>query len=335
MNIFDDYLRPIRKAIAADGQSHSFTESFTGNAYRNVVNLKAMNEEVPEKRLLPSLAEFADLLGRQPDFSQQLGSHPDFAYLKHTDQTEEHWIVSMFVDVRRSTQLYARYEPSTAFIINNAIQRAGIHTALLFGGYIHRLQGDGMMLYFGGKNTSITSAVTSSLQFTSVFSYFVKNDLKNVFEQQGIEEINTRIGVDLGYNQDVLWAMAGIGEVSEVTTYSLHTNLASKMQEFAESNGVVAGDHIKKEAPLLAEFFSPVCQRTGSENDRYIFRIPKKSFLYTQHDFAWMKFLKKQDFIATDYNGNIQLKKKQAPVVYQNIKPLAPIAVASKPFYNF
>ncbi|MCQ6960406.1 adenylate/guanylate cyclase domain-containing protein [Mucilaginibacter aquariorum] len=334
MNIYEDYLQPIRKAIAADGQTRTYSE-FAGGNVRNKINLRALNEAMPEKRLLPSLEQFADAVGLKPDFTQKLGSHPDFAHLKHTEDTEEHYIVSMFVDVRRSTQLYGRYEPATVFVINNAIQRAAIHTALIFGGYIHRLQGDGLFAYFGGKNMSIKDAVNRALQFASVYSYFVKHDLKEVFEQQGIEQIYTRIGVDLGYDEDVVWAMAGIGEISEVTTFSLHTNLASKMQANAVSNGIVIGDHIKKEAALLQEFFTPVCLRTGKETDRYIFEIPKKGFRYTQHDFDWLKFLKKQDYIATDFSGNIQLKRKQAPAVYANSNNLAPIAVKSKPYYDF
>lgn len=334
MNIFEDYLQPIRKAIAADGQTKTYSE-FAGGGVRNKINLRALNEAVPEKRLLPSLEQLAETVGLKPDFTQKLGSHPDFAYLKHTENTEEHYIVSMFVDVRRSTQLYSRYEPATVFVINNAIQRAAIHTALIFGGYVHRLQGDGLFAYFGGKNIPIKDAVNRALQFASVYSYFVKNDLKNVFEEQGIEQIYTRIGVDLGYDEDVVWAMAGIGEISEITTFSLHTNLAAKMQANAVSNGIVIGDHIKNEAPAFTEFFSPVCQRTGAATDRYIFEIPKKNFRYTQHDFDWLRFLKKQDYIATDFAGNIQLKRKQAPVVYANSNNLAPIAAKSKPFYDF
>lgn len=333
MNIYEDYLQPIRKAIAADGQTRTYSE-FAGNA-RNKINLRALNEAVPEKRLLPSLEQFAQTVGLKPDFSQRLGSHPDFAHLKHTEDTEEHYIVSMFVDVKRSTQLYGRYEPATVFIINNAIQRAAIHTALIFGGYVHRLQGDGMFAYFGGKNMPIKDAVSRSLQFASVYSYFVKHDLKNVFEQQGIEQIYTRIGVDLGYNEDVVWAMAGIGEISEVTTFSLHTNLAAKMQQYALPNGIVLGDHIKNEVPELTDFISPVCNRTEKGADRYIFEIPKKNFRYTQHDFDWPKFLKQQEYIATDLSGNIQLKRKQAPVVYSNSNNLAPIAEKSKPYYGF
>lgn len=334
MNIYEDYLQPIRKAIAADGQTRTYSE-FEGGNIRNKINLRAFNEAVPEKRLLPSLEQFAETVGLKPDFTQKLGSHPDFAHLKYIEETEEHYIVSMFVDVRRSTQLYGRYEPATVFVINNAIQRAAIHTALIFGGYIHRLQGDGLFAYFGGKNMPIKDAVSRALQFASVYSYFVKHDLKNVFEQQGIEQIYTRIGVDLGHNEDVVWAMAGIGEISEVTTFSLHTNLAAKMQQNAVPNGIVLGDHVKNEVPTLTDFISPVCHRTGKETDRYIFEIPKKGFRYTQHDFDWLRFLKKQDYIATDFSGNIQLKRKQAPSVYANSSNLAPVAVKSKPYYDF
>jgi class 3 adenylate cyclase len=337
MHIFDDYLKPIRAAIAADPKSGRLHENLTFNdrSFDKVFNLKSFNEQVPQKRLLPSLADFARTIGLTPNFDQHLGLHPDFSHLKHSENLEHHYIVSMFVDIKRSTNLFAKYTPQTVWIITNTIQRAAIHTCLIFGGYVHRLQGDGLFVYFGGKNMNASLAVERSLQFSSVFTYFVKEDLKSLFTEQGIEQIFTRIGVDLGYEKDVVWGMAGIGEISEITTCSLHTSLASKMQSYAVSNGIVAGDHIKNETPRLAEFFTPVCTRTGNENDRYIFRIPEERFNYTQYDFEWLKFLKKQDFIATDFYGNLQLKSKQTVLSNRDTTNLAPIAVVSKPYYNF
>nr|MBC7613693.1 hypothetical protein [Pseudopedobacter sp.] len=337
MHIFDDYLKPIREAIAADPKSKRFHEnlSFSGENFNKGFDFKSFNQQVPEKRLLPNLADFARELGLTPNFEQRLGLHPDFAHLKHSETLEDHYIVSMFVDIKGSTNLFKKYAPRTVWIITNTIQRAAIHTCLIFGGYVHRLQGDGLFVYFGSKNMSAELAVKRALQFSSVFTYFVKEDLKNLFYEQGIENIFTRIGVDLGYDRDVIWGMAGIGEISEVTTCSLHTSLASKMQGKAVSNGIVVGEHIKKESPLLNEFYNTVSARTGSENDRYIFRIPEESFYYTQYDFDWLKFLKRQDFIATDLNGVLQLKNKAVVIPNRNIVNLAPIAAASKPYYNF
>ncbi|SDF43773.1 Adenylate and Guanylate cyclase catalytic domain-containing protein [Mucilaginibacter pineti] len=337
MHIFDDYVKPIRAAIAADPKSGKLYEtlSFSERSLQKGLDFKVFNQQVPEKRLLPNLADFARELGLTPNFEQGLGLHPDFSHLKHSESLEDHYIVSMFVDIKGSTNLFKKYTPRTVWIITNTIQRAAIHTCLIFGGYVHRLQGDGLFVYFGGKNMKPDLAVKRALQFSSVFTYFVKEDLKNIFIEQGIENIYTRIGIDLGYDTDVIWGMAGIGEISEVTTCSLHTSLASKMQSYAVSNGIVVGDHVKNESPALTEFYTPVCHRTQRENDRYIFQIPEERFNYTQYDFNWLNFLKRQDFIATDLSGQLQLKQKAVVIPNRNIANLAPIAAVSKPYYGF
>lgn len=290
MNIYNDYLSNIRSAIASDrksGRVHEGLSGFSENHFERSFNYQAFRKQQPEKRLLPSLQNFATELGLSANFDQQLGLHPDFAHLKYSDKIENHYIVSMFVDIKGSTNLFKKYEPETVLIITNTIQRAAIHTCLIFGGYIHRLQGDGLFVYYGRKGLNISASVLSALQSSSVFTYFVKHDLKNLFNEQGIEDVFTRIGIDLGFDRDVIWAMAGIGEISEVTTCSLHTSLASKMQGNATSNGIVLGDNIHKQMIPLQEYFTPVSYRTKNESDRYIFQIPAENFNYTQYDFSW------------------------------------------------
>lgn len=219
-------------------------------------------------------------------------------------------------------------------VITNTIQLAAIHTCLVFGGYIHRLQGDGLFVYFGGKEKDMKLSVLRALQSASLFTYFVKNDLKNLFFEQGIDKINTRIGIDLGYDRDVIWTMAGIGEISEVTTCSLHTSLASKMQASAESNGIVIGDNVKTNIDLNFQNFAlAVSKRTKDENDRYIFRNPDEKFYYTQYDFDWFNFLKQQKFIATDWNGNILIKQKEILNNNENVDSLKTIASLSRPYF--
>jgi len=337
MKIFEDYLKPIRDAIASDPKAHrtNINLSARNQNFTKTFSLKNFNEQLPEKRLLPSLEDFARTIGLVPDFDQELGLHPDFVHLQHSEVLENHYIVSMFVDIKGSTNLFRKYTPQTVWLITNTIQRAAIHTCLIFGGYVHRLQGDGLFVYFGRKGMTEALAIQRSLQFSSVFSYFVKEDLKNIFSEQGIERIYTRIGVDLGYDADVVWGMAGIGKISEITTCSLHTSLASKMQSNAISNGIVIGDNVKKESSGLAEFYTPVCARTEDERDRYIFQIPEENFNYTQYDFDWLRFLKKQDFIATDLAGRLQLKSRATVLNNRNPAYMAPIAIASKPYYNF
>lgn len=334
MNIYNDYLGAIKTAMINDPKGGYLYEHIQNRdtVLSKGLSYRELNRRIPTNALQPGLVQFSQEMGLTPNFEQKLGLHPDFAHLKTSNTTEKHYIVSMFVDIKKSTNLFKRYMPETVLVITNTIQRAAIHTCLILGGYVHRLQGDGLFVYFGGKNIPIATAVERALQFSSIFTYFVKNDLRNLFNEQGIEAIYTRIGIDLGYDEDVVWALAGLGEISEVTTCSLHTSLASKMQAFAVSNGIVVGDHIIDEVPRIQSLFDPVCKRTKNENDRYIFQIPEEGFNYTQYDFSWHTYLKQQAFVVTDLNGNIQLKQKPS----QNLSTagLAKLATPNKPYWK-
>lgn len=337
MKIYDDYLNTIKTAISTDKKSQSKLSTFKAfdGGIRKAFSYTNLNESLPQKQLLPSLSALANELGLVPNFEQKLGLHPDFAHLKGTDKIENHYIVSTFIDIKGSTNLFSKYDPQTVLIINTAIQRAAIHTCLIFGGYVHRLQGDGLFVYFGGKDKDKSTSLLRALQSASVFTYFVKYDLKKVFLEQGIDKIFTRIGIDLGDDMDVIWSMAGIGEISEVTTCSLHTSLASKMQASAESNGIVVGDNVKSNLnPQFHNLLQPVSKRTGMESDRYIFQIQDENFNYSQYDLDWLNFLKKQDFIITNLDGEINLKKKAEVSPDRNIENLQPIAVQNKPYMN-
>lgn len=336
MEIYTDYIATIRSAMKADPSASAINESYRPGEHRSTKSFsyEELNSRIPKGKLQPGLELFSQELGLAPNFDQRPGLHPDFAYLKHTNSVENHYIVSMFVDIKGSTNLFRRYTPETVLVITNTIQRAAIHTCLIFGGFVHRLQGDGLFVYFGGRKVSVQEAVKRALQFSSVFTYFVKNDIRTLFEQQGIETIFTRIGIDLGYDEHVVWALAGIGEISEVTTCSLHTSLASKMQSHAPSNGIVVGHHILQESPEVADLFSPVSRRTSDEKHRYIYQIPERKFNYTQYDFEWLKFLKRQSFIATDFSGNLHLKRTGARSQPKVLSNLAPVASISKPYFK-
>tara|TARA_R110002050_G_scaffold56512_2_gene127053 strand:+ start:6014 stop:7027 length:1014 start_codon:yes stop_codon:yes gene_type:complete len=331
MKIYDDYLQIIKDAVESDA-SNQISKGLGYPAYnRTNEQFKAILNRIEDKEIASEMKMFSEGLGRPINYNQQLGLHPSFAHLKNTDNVEEHYIVSVFIDIKGSTNLFKKFDKETNFLITNAIIKAGIHTALIFGGYVHRLQGDGMFLYFGDENIEQKKAVELALQMISVYTHFVKNDLKEYLLSQGIENIGVRTGIDLGKKEDVLWGNSGIGEISEVTTCSLHTSLASKMQSSAVRNGVVVGQYVKDEI-LGDDFFSLVCHRSDkTENDRYIYRIDDRNFYYTQYDFNWEKYLKKQNFVATDFNGNPIIK---LPSSISSISALKPIAAINKPYFN-
>jgi adenylate cyclase len=237
----------------------------------------------------------------------KLGLHPDFVRIKGTNDMEYHYIVSVFIDIQGSTNLHKGYHLEDIYRITNTIQSAAIHTCIALGGHIQRLQGDGVFAYFGGKNIEKNKAVELAVTACSMFTYFVENDLTDLFQEDGIENIHTRIGIDFGDDDDVQWANFGLMEVSELTTNSLHTSLASKMQNYSRRNGIVVGQYIKDRLNIDTEIFDLVRNSQGEVTKRYIFEIPEKGFRYTQYSFNWLRFLKTLPFVGTALDGKLYI----------------------------
>lgn len=282
-----------------------------------------------------SLSALNTITGQVTKYEGKLGAHPSFSHLKNTNGSEYHYIVSMFVDVRNSTGLFKKYDPDVVANICRTIQLATIHTCWYFDGYIHRLQGDGLMVYFGGKGTTKQKAVDNALMAASFISYFVKNDLKNLFDEQGVNRIYTRIGLDFGDDKVTLWHNAGIGECSEVTTTSLHTSLACKMQAQAESNGVVVGDNILPFKSESKDYFTYIKYKKNGSEQPYVYEIPDEYFRYKQHDFNWEKFLKNHPQIQENENGDLTFIDPSIlpnPRVQQNINQLQQNVSGYKPY---
>ena len=69
-----------------------------------------------------------------------------------------------------------KFTLQTVALITEGIVKASIFAVNLCGGYVHRIQGDGLMVYFGGKNIEKKQATKDALKAFALISYFVKND---------------------------------------------------------------------------------------------------------------------------------------------------------------
>jgi len=314
-NIYQNYTNELKEALSLgrrrghekkfshfEGDPNYISKSQSISGISNYTDLK-------DKLLFESLQELSNYTGLKPKYEERPGSHPDFSHIKGTNAYEKHYITSMFIDIKNSTGLFKKYAPEAVAEITTTIQRAAIHTCWYFDGYVQRFHGDGLFVYFGGKKTTIEKSVQNALNAASFFTYFVQNDLKNIFEEQGIENIYTRIGIDAGEAEDVVWHLAGIKECSEITTCSLHTSLASKMQSNAKTNGIMVGDNIKSKANLDSALYSIKFNQREEKEERYIFQIPEENFHYTQWEFNWLRYLKNHPALEQDENGNLVLKE--------------------------
>jgi adenylate cyclase len=228
-----------------------------------------------------------------------IGNHPDFSDLQHSEY-ENHFCVSMFMDIKGSTRLIEKFSLLQIRKIKDTVLTLAINVATHFGGHIHRLQGDAIFVQFVRKNQKDQNAVINALNAASVLTHFISTDLADIFTQLQLIPLRVRIGIDYGNSQDVIWSHYGVPGCSELTTTSLHTDLAAKLQAKATSNGILVGGNIKDILDIKSEFCKNVLFTDGTI-DYYIYQGAKN---YRKFIFDWEKYLMSFDFIKKASTGN-------------------------------
>src|SRR6185312_7510694 len=313
MKLFENYTDGIDK-ILSEGEFSSFTGANTKRtrsadilkANDSVRMFAAQNVHLPlggdkvlldfdrkglEKLFGPNKSSFPTIvIGSQPDFSDI--PHDGFCY---------HHCVSMFVDIKGSTRLALKHSLEKVRLIKDSMLTLCIHVVNFFGGHVHRLQGDAVFVQFVRKGGNKNDAIINALNAASVLCQFVERDLSEIFAKKGLNPIKIRIGIDFGKDEDVLWSHYGIPGCGELTTTSLHTDLAAKLQGKARSNAIIIGGNIVEELDLPEEYYGSVYRTiNGSEElERYII----KDISYRQFDFDWKKYLQSYDFIKRSEDG--------------------------------
>ncbi|HGF7202523.1 TPA: adenylate/guanylate cyclase domain-containing protein, partial [Vibrio cholerae] len=201
----------------------------------------------------------------RPYFNKQgvnmskVGPHPDFAALKDSGDIEHHGIVTMFVDIKRSSRLSLLMSLDQAYLVKNRILQTCIDVIRALDGYPHRLMGDAIMAFFGDKRTSsedaIANAVNAASSLKLILTEAVFPELNDILGKN--VNLGVRIGLDYGKDSEVIWANYGYGDASEVTALGLPVDLASKAQSQAKTNTAMLGqgvlDHID-----FPDFYSEV-----------------------------------------------------------------------------
>ncbi len=277
-------------------------ESFTNeNIFKNKV---FKSEEFVEKSSAATEIEphrppkelFRELVGKQEKYLEEIGGHPDFDYLD-LDDKRYHYIVSVFVDIKGSTVMAAKMPLEDVRKIKNGLLVTAIDIFQVFDGHIHRLQGDAIFAYFGRVGIPKADAIIDALNATTFLQHYVKNSLSPYFEQLGFPAVKIRIGIDFGDDQQVLWTKYGIKNCSEITTTSIHTDLAAKLQSKALTNSSMIGENIKNYLDLPEEFYSvkKIQRNNESIEDRYV--IDSSFIRYCMWKFEWEKYLDRFIFL--------------------------------------
>jgi class 3 adenylate cyclase len=273
-----------KKSIhAMDGALHVAMESVSESFEKSLSTSEIFSQESIQQDIRASF-------GRDGVNLNKIGTHPDFMHLAETDDQENHYICSLFLDIKNSTRLTFVYELHEVVAIKNTILKAAAEAVRAMDGHVHRFMGDALLAFFGGKSQNKDDSIVNAINCVSVLESLMTGTIIPVLEQKYVQNpkadyLGFRIGLDYGSNEDVLWASYGFKGVYEVTPTSFFVDVAAKLQGIAGKNKSMLGRSIMEEIDLPEEY-TKIRTRTQTNKSGEVekFPLPNLPKSYTDRD---------------------------------------------------
>lgn len=321
MRLFDNYLDGLKDVLSKKvivtpkllKEQRMFSVDLQKNIQANEGNESAQN--VPEviegpKVLFTYEKKFLEgKFGINPHSFESItiGPHPDFKELEDTNYINHH-CVSVFVDIKGSTRLIEKYSLLEVRLIKDSLLTLSIQVANQFGGHVHRLQGDGIFLQFVRRDKNENDAIINALNASAILTQFVTKDLAEIMKQYELRPLKIRVGIDFGNADQVLWSYYGIPGCNELTTTSLHTDMAAKLQSKAYDNNILIGGNVKEKLDLKPDFYRIFESEVSKEKVYYI----SNQFTYKFFIFNWQDYLLSLPYMGKSSDGkSIEVNEKQ------------------------
>ena len=199
------------------------------------------------KKLLSAIAALSPTLGK--DLEDDRGSQPKEASASRrsmkTRRAERRHLTVMFADLVGSTTLSERLDPEDMREVLAAYHKAVAAEVARFEGYIAKLMGDGVLVYFGwpqAHEDEAERAVRSGLAIVEA--------VERLETRAGVA-LSARIGISTGLV--VVGDLIGDGAAQEEGIVGATPNLAARLQQFAEPGAVVISESTRR---LLGSWFA-------------------------------------------------------------------------------
>lgn len=173
-------------------------------------------------------------------------SDPHASLIQNRVMTIIFWDISNF---SKLTEIFKDHPELIAVFLNEYL---GVAVPIIheYGGIIDKFIGDGIMAYFGFKETDddgsigASNAILAALKIKKAFQFFKKNWL-DIWSS--VTNFETNIDIKCGINTgSVLVGLMGSQERDQFTVIGTHVNLASRMEGIAEADQIVISQYTKE-----------------------------------------------------------------------------------------
>lgn len=225
-----------------------------------------------------------------------IAQHPDFKHLKDSDELVNHYICSMFIDIKGSTRLSLKYDLPFVYKFKNAVIQACIEVIRSFDGYVHRIMGDAVLGFFGSSTITKEQAILDCMNCAAMLKVVLEQNIQPWLRQEkpdfeDVQDFGFRIGCNFGNDEEVLWANYGYGPTGEVSPTGLPVDLAAKLQGLSSKNKAMIGQGI-------LEFFNwpqSFSQVKTRKSDGEIINLPYVTPNYTKDGFPLNYMMRELD----------------------------------------
>ena len=173
-------------------------------------------------------------------------SDPHATLIQNRVMTIVFWDISNF---SKLTEIFKDHPELIAVFLNEYL---GVAVPIIheYGGIIDKFIGDGILAYFGFKETDddgsigASNAIIAALKIKKAFQFFKKNWL-DIWST--VTNFDTNIDIKCGINTgSVLVGLMGSQERDQFTVIGTHVNLASRMEGIAEADQIVISQYTKE-----------------------------------------------------------------------------------------
>ncbi len=185
-------------------------------------------------------------------------------------------LIVFFLDIRGFTKLSISIDNQELVRILQAVSAASIYCVLQYGGFVAEFTGDGIMAYFGGRNTNEEDAF-NALKTTSLLMKGIKETVNERLNLYGDETVKVGMGLEFG---NVLWTRIGLPDTNQVKPVSEVQFIAGKSSCQSGAWEAVIGSNIAEWVPDIYK----------DKYDTYSFQRNKKPYQYERFLFNWNKF---------------------------------------------
>lgn len=155
----------------------------------------------------------------------------------------------LFFDLQDFTSATSKLTNEATLYILSAIIPQMMYVVKHWKGEVEKNTGDGIMAIFGTETRDNFLIARDVIEASMAMRYVMINDIHPKLLAENLPLLHFRIGIDM---QEVLISRIGVKETNFLTVVGDAANRASKLQEFAETDGICIGENIYNNLhPLL------------------------------------------------------------------------------------